>query len=127
VADQLAASAKVYNATVKFIPIIDWSDSLPFHESSVPTAMLMCSEVPPQMKVYHRPEDDVENIQLDNLRTTGVLAAHTLAALSGGGPTVSLPEAGPKRTLLDLILPTPVCPTPWPMGAMTCDHGQWSR
>jgi hypothetical protein len=127
VADQLAASAKVYSATVKFIPIIDWSDSLPFQESGVPTAMLMCSEVPSQIKVYHRPEDDVENIQLGSLRTTGVLAAHTLAAWSGGGPTKPLPDAGPKRTLLDLILPTPVCPAPWPMGAMTCDHGQWSR
>ncbi len=78
------------------------------------------------MKVYHRPEDDVENIQLGSLRATGVLAAHALATWSGGGSTVSLPDAGPKRTLLDLIVPTPVCPTPWPLGAMTCDHGHWS-
>jgi len=127
VADQLAASARVYSATVKYIPVIDWSDSLPFHESGVPTAMLMCSEVPSQTMVYHRPEDDVKNIQLGNLRTTGVLAAHTLAAWSGGGPTRPLPPDGTTRYVWDLILPTPTCPSPWSMGSMTCDHGQWSR
>jgi hypothetical protein len=126
VADQLAASARVYSATVKYAPVIDWSDSLPFHESGVPTAMLMCSEVPSQTMVYHRPEDDVKNIQLGSLRTTGVLAAHTLAAWSGGGPTRPLPPDGTTRYVWDLILPTPACPT-WPMGSMTCDHGKWSR
>jgi hypothetical protein len=65
VADQLAASAKVYSATVEFMPVLDWSDSLPFHEAGIPTAMLMCSEVPSQTTVYHRPEDDVEKAHMD--------------------------------------------------------------
>ena len=126
VADQLAASAQVYSATAKFMPVLDWSDSLPFHEAGIPTAMLMCSEVPSQTMVYHRPEDDVENIQLGNLRTTGVLAAHALAAWAGGGPIRPLPPDGTTRYVWDLILPTPTCPA-WPMGSMTCDHGRWLR
>ena len=126
VADQFEASARVYSATVDFIPAVDWGDSLPFHEGAVPTAMLVCFETS-QESVYHRPEDDVENIQLGSLRAAGVLAAHSLAAWSGGGPTVPLPAGGPQRTLRDLVLPTPTCPSPWPVGAMTCDHGNWSR
>jgi hypothetical protein len=93
----------------------------------VPTAMLMCVEASDQGSVYHRPEDDVENIQLESLRAAGVLAAHSLATWSGGGPTLPLPDTGPRRTLRDLILPTPTCPPPWPIGSMTCDHGKWSR
>jgi hypothetical protein len=127
VADQLEASAKVYSATVDFIPVVEWGDSLAFHEGAVPTAMLMCAEASDQGSVYHRPEDDVENIQLGSLRAAGVLAAHSLAAWSGGGPTLPLPAAGPERTLRDLILPTPTCAPPWPIGSMTCDHGEWSR
>jgi len=126
VADQLEASARVYSATVDFIPVVDWGDSLAFHEGAVPTAMLVCFETS-QESVYHRPEDDVENIQLGSLRAAGVLAAHSLAAWSGGGPTLPLPAGGPQRTLRDLVLPTPTCPVPWPVGAMTCDHGNWLR
>jgi hypothetical protein len=124
VADQLEVSARVYSATVEFIPAVEWGDSLAFYESAVPTAMLMCVDYGP---FYHRPEDDVEHIQLDSLRAAGVLMAHSLAAWSGGGPSLPLPASGPVRTLRDLILPTPTCAPPWPVGSMTCDHGQWSR
>jgi Zn-dependent M28 family amino/carboxypeptidase len=126
VADQLEASARVYSATVHFVPVVEWGDSLAFHEGAVPTALIMCVETP-QDAVGYRPEDDVENIQPGSLRAAGVLAAHTLAAWSGGGPTVPLPATGPRRTLRDLILPTPTCAPPWPVGSMTCDHGEWSR
>ena len=126
VADQFEASARVYSATVGFIPTTEWGDSLAFYQGAVPTAMLVCFETS-EDSVYHRPEDDVENIQLASLRAGGVLATHALAAWSGGGPTVPLPAAGPERTLRDLILPTPTCAPPWPTGAMTCDHGNWSR
>ena len=126
VADQFEASARVYSATVSFIPTTEWGDSLAFYEGAVPTAMLACFETS-RDSVYHRPGDDVENIQPGSLRTAGVLAAHALAAWSGGGPTAPLPATGPGRTLRDLILPTPTCAPPWPVGAMTCDHGQWSR
>jgi Zn-dependent M28 family amino/carboxypeptidase len=127
VADQFATTASVYSATVEFIPTFEWGDSRAFHEGAVSSAMLMCLEISEQEAVYHQPEDDVENIQLTSLRAAGVLAAHSLAAWSGGGPTVPLPPTGPQRTLRDLILPTPTCAPPWPVGAMTCDHGEWER
>jgi len=124
VADQLEVSARVYSATIEFIPAVEWGDSLAFYEGAVPTAMLMCVDYGP---FYNRPEDDVEHIQLDSLRAAGVLMAHSLAAWSGGGPSLPLPPSGPPRTLRDLILPTPTCAPPWPVGSMTCDHGKWSR
>jgi ABC-type dipeptide/oligopeptide/nickel transport system permease component len=127
VADGLAASAEAYSATLKFIPRLTWGDSLPFFEAEIPAAMLWGVEDPGQPSVYHRPEDDVGAIQTAVLRSAGVLAAHALAGWAGGGPTAPLADAGPPRTVRDLILPTPTCPAPWPMGSMTCDRGRWTR
>jgi hypothetical protein len=127
VAGGLAASADVYSATLKFTPNVTWGDSLPFHKAEVPTAMLWGVEDPAQPSVYHRPEDDLEAIQPEALRAAGVLAAHALAGWAGGGPTARLPDAGSPRSVRDLILPTPTCAPPWPLGSMTCDHGRWSR
>jgi len=84
--------------------------------------MLMSVEDPFDDPNYHRPEDDVESIQLGNLRTTGVLAAHTLAAWAGGGPTRPLPPTG-RRVTCGPDSAHPTCPA-WPMGSMTCDHGR---
>ncbi len=126
-ADQLLTSAKVYSTTVFFdnVPPAG-SDHAPFYEASVPATLLVWfgPQVDP---VYHKPGDDVQVIQPQALRAAGVLCAHALAAWSGGGPAAPLPNTGPQRTLRDLILPTPTCAPPWPIGAMTCDHGQWSR
>jgi len=127
VADGLAASADVYSATLEFIPKVTWGDSLPFHEAAIPTAMLRGVEDSGQPSVYHRPEDDLGAVQPGALRAAGVLAAHALAGWAGGGPSGRLPDAGPPRAARDLILPTPTCAPPWPMGSMTCDHGQWAR
>ncbi len=132
VADQIQSSARVYSVTLN-VPIpaersLTWGDALPFFKAGVPAAMVMFSESPATGVLYHLPSDDAENIQLIHLRTVGVMAAHALAAWGGGGPTLPLPpDIAPQRTLRDLILPTPICPTPWPMGSMTCDHGHWTR
>jgi ABC-type dipeptide/oligopeptide/nickel transport system permease component/Zn-dependent M28 family amino/carboxypeptidase len=127
VADRLAAGASAYGADLKFVPRVTWGDSLPFHEAGVPTAMLWGIEKPGPSSVYHRPQDDAGAIQLEVLRAAGVLASHALAGWAGGAPTEPLRDAGPPRAVRDLILPTPTCPPPWPMGSMTCDHGRWSR
>jgi hypothetical protein len=127
VADQLETSARVYSTTAEFTLEVLGGDSRSFHAGGVPAALLSIVEGPGRGSIYHRPEDDVETIQPAALRTAGVLAVHSLAAWAGGGPTLRLPPAGPQRTLRDLILPTPMCPTPWPIGAMTCDHGSWTR
>jgi peptide/nickel transport system permease protein len=125
-ADQLDASARVYSATVKYFPVVLWGDALPFFQAQVPSAMLMSVQDPFDDPNYHRPTDDAESTQPGNLRATGVLAAHTLAAWAGGGPTRPLPPDGTTRYVWDLILPTPTCPA-WPLGSMTCDHGKWAR
>jgi Zn-dependent M28 family amino/carboxypeptidase len=127
VADQLEISTRVYSATVEFTPAVEGGDSRSFQAGGVPAALLSIVEGPGHASIYHRPEDDVVTIQPAALRAAGVLAAHTLAAWAGGGPTLPLPSAGPRRTLRDLMLPTPTCPAPWPIGAMTCDHGSWMR
>ncbi|MBN1888744.1 MAG: M28 family peptidase [Thermoflexales bacterium] len=128
-ATQLQASTRVYSVTATIEPQAGGSDDASFQDVGVSAgSYFMFPVIGSDLELaYHRPEDDVQNILPGSLRTVGVLSAHTMAAWSGGGPTLPLPAAGPSRTLRDLILPTPVCPTPWPLGSMTCDHGQWSR
>jgi ABC-type dipeptide/oligopeptide/nickel transport system permease component/Zn-dependent M28 family amino/carboxypeptidase len=128
-ATQLQASTRVYSVTATFEPQAGGSDDTSFQDVGVPAgSYFMYPVIGSDLELaYHRPEDDTQNILPGSLRTVGVLSAHTLAAWSGGGPTLPLPHTGPSSTLRDLILPTPICPTPWPLGSMTCDHGRWSR
>jgi hypothetical protein len=61
------------------------ADDLPFHNAVIPSAGLMTN--PDEYSYYpelHRPEDDVQIIQLDALRMTGILTAHALFAVAGG-------------------------------------------
>ena len=121
VVNQLQASARVYSITATLDP---WmlGDGMSFSwEAGVPAAMLAWRPDP----TAHTPDDDVQHLQPDRLRTVGVLAAHTLAAWSGGGPTLPIPSG--RRYLWDWVIPTPTCGPPRPPGTMICDHGEWSR
>jgi len=122
VAAQFQASAQVYSTTTFVDVWAGGSDHFPFYEAGLPASMFAWY----MDEVYHTPADDIQNIQPDRLRTIGVIAAHALAAWSGGGPTSTPPPV--NRYLWDIIIPTPTCDeTTRPPGAMLCDHGTWLK
>jgi peptide/nickel transport system permease protein len=120
VTDQILAGTEVYSLTTYLSPQM-LGDGMAFYEAQVSAGMLAWF----WDRAYHTTDDDVEHIQPGSLRTIGVLSAHTLAAWSGGGPTARLPRV--KRYPWDWIMPTPTCLPSRPPGAMTCDHGTWTR
>ena len=122
-AAQLQASARVYSVTTTLDPIVAGSDHVPFYQVGIPAAI--ASPYLDSDLTYHTTDDTIQTIQPGALRMAGVLAAHTLAAWSGGGPTLPVPAA--RRYLWDWIVPTPMCIESRPPGSMTCDHGRWSR
>jgi Zn-dependent M28 family amino/carboxypeptidase len=80
---QLRASAKIYN----FPAILDeegGSDEASFQMAGIPAGLCIIYSGSKLDLAYHRPEDDTSHIQLASLRTIGILAAHALAAWSGG-------------------------------------------
>ncbi|MDY6875925.1 MAG: M20/M25/M40 family metallo-hydrolase [Chloroflexota bacterium] len=79
VAAQLQASAEVYGISTT-LQLMGRSDHVSFHEARVPAAMLIWW---PDI-FYHTPDDKVEVVEPEKLKTVGVLSAHTLAALAEG-------------------------------------------
>jgi len=122
-AAQFQASAKVYSVTVTLDSQVGGSDHAPFYQVGIPAAI--ASPYADSDFTYHTTDDTIQTIQPGALRMAGVLAAHTLAAWTGGGPTVPVPPE--NRYLWDWLMPTPMCGESRPPGAMTCDHGRWSR
>ena len=74
---QLQASAKVYGITTT-LTFTGRSDHMSFYEMGIPAAMLIWW---PDV-FYHTPDDKVEVIEPEKLKTVGVLSAHTLASLA---------------------------------------------
>ncbi len=79
VAAQLQASAGAYGVTTT-LTFEGHSDHFSFYEAGVPAAMLIWWPD----TFYHTPDDEVEVIEPEKLKTVGVLSAHTLAALAQG-------------------------------------------
>ena len=79
VAAQLQASAGAYGITTT-LTFNGRSDHVPFYAAGVPAATLIYWPDP----AYHTPDDVVETIEPQKLKTAGVLSAHTLAALAEG-------------------------------------------
>ena len=102
-ATQLLASARTYSLTVTYEPSFVGEGMSFAWEAGVPTGNL-AGEMDP---AYHTTQDDVQNIRPAMQRTIGVLAAHTLAAWSGGGPTSPIPTG--RHYLWDWVIPTPTC------------------
>jgi Zn-dependent M28 family amino/carboxypeptidase len=123
VATQFQNSAKVYSVTYTLDTRVGGSDHVPFYQVGIATAI--SSPYTDTDVTYHTTYDTVETLQPGAIRLAGVLTAHALAAWAGGGPTAPVPAE--NRYLWDWIIPTPMCPDARPPGAMTCDHGKWSR
>jgi hypothetical protein len=84
---QLKASARVYSINAIIEPEAGGSDDISFLNVGIPAggyAIFPDSELE---LAYHRPEDDIQNIQPASLRIVGILSAYTLAAWSGGRST----------------------------------------
>ncbi|HIQ01251.1 MAG TPA: M20/M25/M40 family metallo-hydrolase, partial [Anaerolineales bacterium] len=79
VVDQLLISAAAFGITATHT-FVGRSDHVSFSEAGVPAAMVIWWPDP----FYHTPEDEVEAIEPEELRASGVVAAHTLAALADG-------------------------------------------
>ncbi|NIR35196.1 MAG: M20/M25/M40 family metallo-hydrolase, partial [Actinobacteria bacterium] len=77
VAAQLRASAEAYGITTT-LTFDGRSDHFAFYEAGVPAAMLIYWPD----ALYHTPDDQADTIAPEHLKTVGVLAAHTLAALA---------------------------------------------
>lgn len=77
VAAQLMAGASAFGIT-STLSFIGRSDHVSFIEAGVPAAMAIWWPDP----VYHSPDDALEAINPDNLRASGVIATHALAALA---------------------------------------------
>jgi Zn-dependent M28 family amino/carboxypeptidase len=82
VAAQLEASAEPYATTIT-TTFTGRSDHMPFYGAGIPAAMLMLSSDRSDLS-YHTPDDEIDTIEAHNLKTAGVIAAHTLAALAQG-------------------------------------------
>jgi Zn-dependent M28 family amino/carboxypeptidase len=124
VATQFQASAKVYSVTVTLdSQQVGGSDHASFYQVGIPAAI--ASPYTDTDVTFHTTGDTVETLQPGAIRLAGVLTAHSLAAWTGGAPTVPVPAE--NRYLWDWIIPTPMCLESRPPGAMTCDHGKWSR
>jgi len=76
---QLRASAQTYGVA-NTVTFRGRSDHFSFYQARIPAAMLIWWPD----AYYHTPDDEVEVIEPENLRTVGVLSAHTLAALAKG-------------------------------------------
>jgi len=78
VADQLDASAAIFDVSVNNMPQ-SLGDDHAFVDEGVPSASIMVllenGDYYPEL---HRPEDDAEIMQLDLLRATGIVFAHAL-------------------------------------------------
>jgi len=79
VADQLLTSAATFGITATHSSV-GRSDHVSFLEAGVPAAMVIWWPD----SVYHTPEDEIEAIEPESLRASGVVAAHTLAGLADG-------------------------------------------
>lgn len=79
VAAQLLASASVFGITATHSSI-GRSDHATFIQAGVPAAMPIWWPD----EVYHTPDDAAEAIAVEKLQASGVIAAHTLAALADG-------------------------------------------
>ncbi len=90
-ATQLQASAKSFGLTTAIDPAEGGSDYESFREAGIPSSNLAIYPASVLELAYHRPEDDIQHIQPASLRVVGIISAHTLAAWSGGGPTLPLP------------------------------------
>jgi len=76
---QLEAGAGIYGITTT-VTMGGRSDHIPFLEAGIPAANLIYWPD----AYYHSVDDQVQTIEPGKLRTVGVLAAHTLAALAEG-------------------------------------------
>ena len=76
---QLLAGAETYGITTT-LTSAGRSDHASFDEAGVPAAMLIWWPDP----AYHTPDDEIQAIEPENLKTVGLLSAHTLAALAEG-------------------------------------------
>ena len=79
VAAQLQASAEVYGVTTT-LTFNGGSDHFSFYQAGIPAAMPIWWPD----TVYHTPNDKLQAIEPEKLKTVGVLSAHTLAALADG-------------------------------------------
>jgi len=85
-ADQLLASAIALGFTAE-TDHEGGSDDISFQNAGLPAGVISIYPDSDLELAFHRPEDDPPHIQANSLRITGSLAAHTLAAWCGGGPT----------------------------------------
>jgi len=79
VAAQLRASAEAYGVTTT-LTFDGRSDHVPFYRAGIPAAMFIWWPD----TYYHTPDDEVETIEPENLKTVGILSVHALAALAEG-------------------------------------------
>jgi hypothetical protein len=86
-ADQLQTSAVALGFTAEIDPA-GGSDDIIFQDAGIPAGVVSIYPDSELDLFFHRPEDDPQHIQTSSLRTVGILAAHTLAASCGGGPTL---------------------------------------
>jgi hypothetical protein len=84
-ADQLQASAAALGFTAELDPA-GGSDDINFQDAGIPAGVVSIYPASDLDLAFHRPEDDPRHIQINSLRTVGILAAHALAAWCGGGP-----------------------------------------
>jgi hypothetical protein len=113
----------VYSITFTLVSQVFGTDHFPLYQVGIPAGT--ASPYSDNDLTYHTTGDTVQTIEPGALRMGGVLTAHALAAWAGGGPTALVPAE--NRYLWDWIVPTPMCLESRPPGAMTCDHGKWSR
>jgi Peptidase family M28 len=85
---QLQASAKFYDFATTLDPEPGGSDHESFHEAGITASNLAIYPDSVLDLAYHRPEDDIQNVMPASLRVVGILSIHTLAAWSGGEPTL---------------------------------------
>lgn len=87
-ATQLQASAKFYNFATALDPEPGGSDHMSFYDAGIPASNLAIYPDSVLELAYHRPEDDIQHVMPASIREVGILSTHTLAAWSGGGPTL---------------------------------------
>jgi len=87
-ATQLQASAIFYNFATALDPEPGGSDHMSFYDAGIPASNLAIYPDSVLELAYHRPEDDIQHVMPASIRAVGILSTHTLAAWSGGGPTL---------------------------------------
>jgi len=83
VADQLQDSADTFGFSVNLRPEAVGDDQAFVEDGILAASYIVLPENAPIYQEMHRPEDDPQIIQLDWLRTVGILSAHALFELSG--------------------------------------------